>query len=244
VYAMMSYGGKKWPPGAGSPIAQFQVLARLLRAHEAAHRALREASPGASVGIVLNAPAFDPDRPGKRRDRAVTFAQDHAFTGEVLRRLARSGSFDWLGLNYYGRYRVRFDPRAAPLLFGRHVQKNSIRHAEVDWGEPHPEGLTRLLVRFSALGKPVFVTENGVFDPTDEVRQRYLVEHVRAVGAAIAQGADVRGYFHWSLLDNFEWAEGYTTPFGLIAVDRATGERRPRPSAETYRRLIAAGGTA
>lgn len=258
VYAMMSYGGTKWPPGAGSPLAQFDVLARLLRAHAAAVRAIRDAAPDASVGIVLNAPAFDPDRPGRRRDRAVTFAQDHAFTGSVLHALATGelrlplslmprtidglrGTFDWLGLNYYGRYRVRFDLRAAALLFGRHVQPNSIRHGDVDWGEPSPEGLTRLLLRFSELGRPVFVTENGVFDPTDEVRQRYLVEHVAAVRAALARGADVRGYFHWSLLDNFEWAEGFTTPFGLVAVDRQTGERRPRQSARRYQALIADG---
>jgi beta-glucosidase len=149
-------------------------------------------------------------------------------------------SYDWLGLNYYGRYRVRFDPSAVGLAFGRHVQEKSIRHGEVDWGEVHPEGLTRLLVRFSALGRPVYVTENGVFDPTDVVRQRYLVDHVDAVRSAIARGADVRGYFHWSLLDNFEWAEGFTTPFGLIEVDRATGERRPRPSAAVYQKLIEA----
>ncbi len=239
VYAMMAFGGKKWPPGAGSPLAQFRVLARMLRAHRAAFRAIRRAVPSASVGIVLNAPAFDPDRPERRRDRAVAFAQDHAFTGAVLRALEAHQELDWLGLNYYGRYRVRFDAGAAPLLFGRHVQENSIRHGEVDWGEPHAEGLTRLLVRFSALGKPVFVTENGVFDRADELRQRYLVDHVRAVREAIAQGADVRGYFHWSLLDNFEWAEGYTTPFGLVEVDRASGERRPRESARLYQRLIA-----
>jgi beta-glucosidase len=258
VYAMMSHGGKAWPPGEGSAFAQVRVLARLLRAHAAAVRAIRVQTPDASIGIVLNAPAFDPDRPERRRDRAVTFAQDHAFTGCVLEALASGrlafplaiaptevdgllGSFDWLGLNYYGRYRVRFDPGAAALAFGRHVQKNAIRHGDVDWGEPHPAGLTRQLERFAALGRPVYVTENGVFDPTDEVRQTYLVGHVRAVRDAIDRGADVRGYFHWSLLDNFEWAEGYTTPFGLIAVDRTTGVRTPRPSAAVYRRIIEEG---
>jgi beta-glucosidase len=256
VYAMMSFGGTKWPPGRGSPFDQITVLSRLLRAHAAAVRAIRARVPDASIGIVLNAPAFDPARPERRRDRAVTFAQDHAFTGVVLQALATGtlrfplaivprsvdglrGSFDWLGLNYYGRYVVRFDPRAAALLFGEHVQENGIRHGEVDWGEPSPEGLTRLLLRFAALGKPVYVTENGVFDPTDLVRRRYLVDHVAAMRAAIARGADVRGYFHWSLLDNFEWAEGYATPFGLIEVDRTTGERRPRESARVYQRLIA-----
>ena len=240
VYAMLSWGSGKWPPGARSPIAQFTVIARLLRAHDAAYRAIHEAVPEASVGIVLNAPAFDPDRAPSRRDRAVTFAQDYAFTGRTLKALAAERTFDWLGLNYYGRYRVRFDVRALALLFGRHVQENSIRHGDVDWGEPCPEGLTRNLVRFAALGQPVFVTENGVFDPSDTLRQRYLVDHLRAVRAALDRGADVRGYFHWSLLDNFEWAEGYTTPFGMIEVDRETGERRVRESAKLYQRILEA----
>ncbi len=257
VYAMMSFGGRAWPPGKGSPIAQFRVLARLLHAHAGAVRSIRRMVPDTSVGIVLNAPVFDPERPERRRDRAVAFAQDHAFTGCVLDALETGrlrpplaptsidvpglrASFDWIGLNYYGRYRVRFDPRVPALLFGRHVQKNSIRHGDVDWGEPHPEGLTRQLLRIAALGKPVFVTENGVFDATDGLRQRYLADHVRAVSIARERGADVRGYFHWSLLDNFEWAEGFTTPFGLVEVDRVTGERRPRASAFLYQRLIAA----
>jgi beta-glucosidase len=147
-------------------------------------------------------------------------------------------SLDWVGLNYYGRFRVRFDPGKPALLFGAHVQPNTVRTEHVDWGQPAPAGLTALLVRFSrTLGVPAYVTENGVFDPTDAVRQRYLVDHVRAVRDAIDLGADVRGYFHWSLLDNFEWAEGYTTPFGLVAVDRATGARTPRPSARIYERI-------
>jgi beta-glucosidase len=66
------------------------------------------------------------------------------------------------------------------------------------------------------------------------VRPSYLVEHVRAVHRAIARGADVRGYFHWSLVDNFEWAEGWSTRFGLIALDRKTQARRVRGSARVF----------
>ncbi len=259
VLAFMGYAGTRWPPGDGK-IQSFVIAMRnLLSAHAAAYRAVHAAAPGAEVGIVLNAPAFDPARPERRRDRWVTALQDWAMTGVVLDALGHgrfsfplavrtepapeiAGSFDFLGLNYYGRYKVRFNVRRAPELFGRHVQRPTVHTEHVDWGEIHPEGLTRGLVRFSGLGRPVYVTENGVFDPTDEVRQRYLVAHVRAVHAAISRGVDVRGYFHWSLVDNFEWAEGYSTPFGLIGVDRATGERTPRKSAELYARICRANG--
>ncbi len=253
VYAMMAHGGTRWPPGTGSLAAHAHVLGNLLRAHAAAYAAVKDARPWASVGLVVNAPIVDPARE-RRRDRLVAVAQDYAFTGCVLDALETGAlrfplsltrrevpglgaSFDWLGLNYYGRYLVRFDPRAAGTLFGRHVQERSVKTEHVDWGAPYPEGLTRLLVRLSAFGRPLFVTENGVCDPTDRLRRRYLVDHVRAVHDAIGRGADVRGYFHWSLLDNFEWAEGFTAPFGLIAVDRASGVRTHRPSARIFERI-------
>ena len=78
------------------------------------------------------------------------------------------------------------------------------------------------------------MTENGIFDPEDARRPGYLEAHVRAVHDAIARGADVRGYFVWSLLDNFEWAEGWSTPFGLLALDRETQARTPRRSARVF----------
>jgi beta-glucosidase len=253
VYAMMAHGGTRWPPGSGSLPAHVRALGNLLRAHAAAYAALKDARPWASVGLVINAPILDPEGE-RKRDRLVAAAQDYAFTGCVVQALesgslsfplsvARTAvpglgkSLDWLGLNYYGRYRVRFDPRAAGTLFGRHVQEGSVKTEGVDWGTPYPEGLTRLLVRLGGLGRPLFVTENGVCDPTDRVRRRYLVDHVRAVHDAIGRGVDVRGYFHWSLLDNFEWAEGFAAPFGLVAIDRATGARTRRPSARIFERI-------
>ena len=74
----------------------------------------------------------------------------------------------------------------------------------------------------------------------DEARVRYLDEHLRAIGAAIDDGVDVRGYYTWSLLDNFEWAEGYTKRFGLVHVDYETQTRTPKTSYDWYRRMIAA----
>jgi len=77
---------------------------------------------------------------------------------------------------------------------------------------------------------------------TDAIRPRYLIGHVEAVHDALALGVDVRGYLHWSLVDNFEWAEGWSAPFGLIAVDPATGARHPRRSALVYERICRANG--
>jgi beta-glucosidase len=200
-------------------------------------------------------PVFDPATHA-RRDRAVARAQDWAFVGAMLHALdyglflpplpgprhvrGVARSFDWLGLNYYGRYRVAFDPKRPAELFGRRSTEGTIKTEHNDWGEPCAEGLSRQLLRLARFRKPLYVTENGVFDDADVRRSSYLVDHVRAVHGAIEAGADVRGYFVWSLVDNFEWAEGWATPFGLFALDRETQARTPRGSAEVYARICRA----
>jgi beta-glucosidase len=113
-----------------------------------------------------------------------------------------------------------------------------------------PDGLRRMLLRIGTehpAAPPLVVTENGSAyddDPADPLedprRVDYLLRHVRALTDAVRDGADVRGYFAWSLMDNFEWAEGYTKRFGLARVDEETLERRPRRSFETYRAIAAA----
>jgi beta-glucosidase len=201
-------------------------------AHLSAYQAVHRARDGAEVGIVLNMPAFAPARPGDPRDRAVAALQEGVFNQAFLRALA--GRYDFLGLNYYGRYEVRFDRRAAGLAFGVHVQRPTVATATTDWGQIHPEGLRRRLLALRRLRKPLYVTENGVFDNDDTVRPAFLRAHLHAVEQALAGGADVRGYFHWSLIDNFEWAEGWRAHFGLVAVDRATQARTVKESGRVY----------
>ena len=261
VQGLMGYAAGLWPPGYARLDLALRAMANLLRGHAEAYAALHRARPSARVGLVLNLPCIDPDRPSHPLDRAIARAQDWAFNGvwlwalhhgrlppplaAVPRRvpgLARS--FDWLGVNYYGRMAVRFDPRAPSRAFGRHVQEPSVRSGQADWGQIHPAGLARQLRRAAALGAPVYVTENGVCDPEDRLRPRYLVDHVRAVRQVLAEGVDVRGYFHWSLVDNFEWAEGWTARFGLFALDRHTQARTPRRSAEVYAAICRSHGAA
>jgi beta-glucosidase len=238
VLAFMGYAGTRWPPGLGSLPAALRALRGMARAHRAAYRAVHRVIEGAAVGVVMNLPRFSPAS-GGLADRAAARAQDLVFGSMPL---AAFRPVDWVGLNYYGRYEVRFDPRAAGTLFGRHVQSPTVSSGDNDWGQIAPDGLEEQLVRLRGVRVPLFVTENGVWDDEDRVRPRYLVEHVAAVHRAIERGADVRGYFHWSLVDNFEWAEGWAVRFGLIAIDPATQERRPRRSMEVYQRICEAHG--
>ena len=161
---------------------------------------------------------------------------------------------DFLGLNYYTRSVLRADPQGWPVKAAPVRQPQSI-HTETGW-ELHPPALTEALLwmheRYGGL--PLYVTENGAafYDPPtaidgrvpDPLRVHYLRGHLRAVGDAIACGADVRGYCAWSLLDNLEWAHGFSKRFGLVHVDFATRTRTPKDSARFYAEVIASHGAA
>ncbi len=161
---------------------------------------------------------------------------------------------DWLGLNYYTRAVVQADAAGWPVPAKSLRQPGAI-YTETGW-ELHPPSLTETLLwlhrRYGGL--PLYVTENGAafYDPPsavdgridDPLRVHYLHTHLQAVQAAMAQGADVRGYCAWSLLDNMEWAHGYSKRFGLVHVDFATQQRTPKASAEFYARVIASHGAA
>jgi beta-glucosidase/6-phospho-beta-glucosidase/beta-galactosidase len=136
---------------------------------------------------------------------------------------------DWIGVNYYSRTFVGWPwPSNTDHASG----------ARTDFGwEIYPEGLRSVLNRVGRYGKPVVVTENGISDADDDQRADYIVAHVRQMRLAIDDGVDLRGYLHWTLLDNFEWAEGFEQRFGL-----ATRDRQLRPSARVYEMIARANG--
>jgi beta-glucosidase len=161
---------------------------------------------------------------------------------------------DFLGINYYTRSVTEDAPRAKPVRAARKRQDGSL-HTALDW-EVYPRGLTDVLLwvrdRYGPI--PLYVTENGAAfeeSPTasepvvdDPLRVAYLRDHLRAAHAALEQGVDLRGYFAWSLLDNFEWAEGFAKRFGLYHVDFATQQRSLKSSARFYREVIQSHGAA
>lgn len=159
--------------------------------------------------------------------------------------------FDFLGINYYSRSVVRAAPGAVPFEAER-VRQDGAPHTAMDW-EIYPEGLKSCLLwvkrRYGDI--PLFVTENGAAldDPKpassrvkDPDRIDYLRTHLKAARQAMQDGVNLRGYFAWSLLDNFEWAFGYSKRFGLIHVDPNTQNRTLKDSAHFYRSVIESGG--
>ncbi len=244
------------PPCVKDPARARRVARHVLLAHGAVYRAVHEgARHPIEVGPVLAMPYFEPLDPQSPRDRRSAEASDRFLNeyfllglregviaspvgeGEAVAGLA--GSYDVVGINYY--MRVLCDGRRGDVTLdgARRAAEPDRLVDEMGW-EIFPAGLYRNLVRLKALGKPVYITENGMATLDDEARTCHLRAHLEEVARAIRDGVDVRGYFYWSLMDNFEWAEGYARRFGLVAVDRRTLERRPRPTAFVYRDVIAA----
>ena len=150
-------------------------------------------------------------------------------------------TLDYIAVNYYSRDVVTGLP-FIPYVKGipEDNPDPAVEHNEMGW-EIYPQGFYEVLKRLGEYGLPVIVTENGIPDIDDDQRPLFLVEHLDAMFKAMEEGVDVKGYLHWSLMDNFEWAEGFWPRFGLLAVDYDTLARTKRPSADLYSEIIQAG---
>ncbi|MGF1508013.1 MAG: glycoside hydrolase family 1 protein [Myxococcota bacterium] len=247
VLAYKGYLQGMWPPGARNLRLAGRCLARQLDGHGAAYVEIKRNRPDVPVGIAINVPSFDPSRPGRIRDRLSSGMLDWLINGALLYEL-RNGRrappfglglssarrmLDFVGLNFYGMYEVRHEWGGRPRL----VQRPTIATETADWGRPSAERFERVLLRLAQLKIPILVTENGLFDPDDAQRPQYIVDHVAAVHRVLQKGVDVLGYCHWSLIDNFEWAQGWTAPFGLIGLDPRDQSRTIKRSAQVLQSI-------
>jgi beta-glucosidase len=237
VAAALGYVLGHFPPGRTSVRESLRAFGGMVRAHQVAARIIHSLHPAHRVGIVHHKRVLDPATPAKR-DVLVTAIYDWIYNGRLLQ-VARASS-DFFGMNYYSRDHVAFDARAPFQLFGRrftpeHFDQSDKGFLGVSFGEIYPEGLYRSLKRvYRRLKMPIYITETGLPDEDDDQRPYFILSHLAALHRAIRDGVDVRGVFLWSLIDNFEWAEGWDMRFGLYAMDERTGERRLRPSGALY----------
>jgi beta-glucosidase len=262
ILAVLGYLEGEWPPARRSLPQTFAALRALVRMHAGAATALRAAARRhgweARISIAHHMRGMTPEHPGSRLDRLVAAVPDlvlnrwfllacrdgrlRAPVGRGQRVEGAVGSLDWIGLNYYADELVGFDLRRPGNLFARRGPDPSLPQSSFGW-TIDPDGLRRALLRLAQeFPLPIVITENGVADEDDELRPRFIVDHLAAVHSAIAAGADVRGYLHWTSMDNFEWAQGYSKRFGLFAVDRQTMRRGAKLSAAVYARICRAGG--
>ncbi len=261
VLATQSYGFGRWPPGKRSRKAMRRVVVNQLRAHAAAYEAIKEAQPDARIGLAKNMIAVSPARPAwihRPAARAVRYTFNEAFLlalrdgalkfpgSRTIQLPEVKGSLDWIGVNYYSRYFGRFDLLSPSSFFiNASPPSDPERSPAPGWGETYPRGLfENIRYLWETLGLPIYVTENGIPDHEDKKRPAFLLESLKALWDAVNYSWPIRGYFFWSLVDNFEWSEGYDPrfSFGLIEVDFETQERRWRPSGRLYAEICAANG--
>jgi len=269
VYAWVGNAWGLHAPGRTSEADAVAVAHHLLLSHGWAVEAIRRVSPDARVGITLNLahvyPATDTpedEAAAYRRDgQDNRWFLDPIFRGsypaDLLERNdlvaphvrdgdleAMAAPLDFLGINNYSRFIV-----AAGAEGPRTVPNPEAQHTDMGW-EVYPDGLHDVLVRVARDYEPaaIYITENGAAFPDvrvhdgavhDVERTAYLESYIGAVGRAISKGAPVKGYFVWSLLDNFEWGFGYSKRFGIVYVDFPTLERVPKDSFYWYRDMIA-----
>jgi len=150
-----------------------------------------------------------------------------------------ASSCDYLGVAHYWGQLAAFDPLGPQRQFIRRFNPPGLALTDMGWASK-PEWLAEVLRSLKPYRKPVLITENGISTADDSLRERFLLEMLEQVRLAIADGVDVRGYYHWSAIDNFEWARGYSQRFGLIACDRKTLERTVKPSGKLYGRIARA----
>jgi beta-glucosidase len=243
IYATQGWIFGAFPPGRRNDVrGAWRVLGNLRRAHEAAYAIIKERWPDAPAGVAHNKFWLLPARRRSALDRGAVQAGRTLLDWWPLkgRRMQRTvtASGDFIGLNHYSGRLVRFDPVRGH--FG--TQTNVPGYPISDFGDAvKPDWIREALVELKAFGKPVYVTESGIATDDDEPRQKFLVDILGEVHKAVAEdGVDVRGYFHWTSIDNFEWAHGYRMKFGLIAVDRRTMERTLKPSANLFGRIARA----
>jgi beta-glucosidase len=226
-----------WPPGENHPLHALLAHQRLLEAHNRAYRAIHDVTNKVQVGLAHHLRVIEAERPEKRRDQLAARLLRGVFNDPFADSVCRARTQDFFGINYYSRDLVRLSPRHPKDFFVPRSTAKGAELSDLGW-EIYPEGLGRVLDQWAPrCNVPIYITENGIADRADTKRPRFLVRHLTEVSRAIARGVDVRGYFHWSLLDNFEWAEGYEPRFGLVEVDYKTQARKPRPSAQLYSRI-------
>ena len=228
IYASQSYLKGFWPPQKKNFFLYRRVLNNLVRAHCRAYSAVKKIDSQIQVGIAKNMIYFEAVD-NNLVNSSLKKLSDYFYNLWLLNEIKNHQ--DFIGLNYYFHNRIDF---------GFNKNKNKLV-SDLGW-EVHPEGIYFALKLASKFKKPIFITENGLADKEDKTRAWFIKNHLLWAGKAIREGVNVRGYFYWSLFDNFEWDKGFWPRFGLVEVNYKTQKRKIRPSALVYKKIIEQSG--
>lgn len=257
IFAALAYQQGQFPPGKKDFSAARVVIANLLRAHSAAYNAIHQIQPQAQVGIAPQYLSIHPQNSWSPLDRWTAGLMANVMN-EAIPRTIRTGlltlpglrlrmpevknTLDFIGIQYYTREYIAFDLLKSSDLFIKRSYRQDAEKSDGNWLANEPEGMFEALQWARQFNTPIIITENGVNDRDDHLRPRYLVQHLHQVWRALNNSIPVKGYFHWSLVDNFEWERGWTQRFGLWELDVETQARRKRPSVDLYAEICRQNG--
>ncbi|MBU4223654.1 family 1 glycosylhydrolase, partial [Patescibacteria group bacterium] len=222
------------PPGNKSIFKAARTRANLIKAQKSAYNAIHSISDSALVGVGNSANFFIPYKNkiyNKILAKIISYLE-----GGFFKKIKKN--IDYVAFQYYRSIEMGF--RLGGNFLG--IIENNLdtggERTDLGW-KIYPEGIYHFLKNLQKYNKPIYITENGLADAKDEKREKFIKEHLYWVHKAIKDGVDVKGYFHWSLIDNFEFVEirGFWPRFGLVEVDFKTQERKIRPSAYEYAKI-------
>ena len=255
-YATLGFIQGVFPPGKRDFNLGFKVMVNLVRAHAAAYHAIHQIQPQARVGMAHYYRSLQPAKPWFPLDRLVTRLLmglnqviASAATDGVVRLVSKrkqvreaKATQDFLGIDYYTRDYVSFDLRHASELFSKRFFREGAELSSTGFLANEPLGMYEALKWGLKYRMPIIITENGFEDTDDRVRPRFILEHIHQVWRAVNFNWPIKGYFHWTLVDNFEWERGWTQRFGLWELDIETQARHKRPSANLYTEICKENG--
>lgn len=249
VLATLGYLFGLFPPGKKDLSATLRVITHLLRAHAAAYHVIHRIQPKASVGIALNYRGFQPAKPWFPLDQFIANLHSQiyndlfpkALSDGVLgfpflrKRLPQvKATQDFLGLDYYTQDQVSFNLTKPMEFFGHRYYEPEAELSDNGFIANQPKGMFDAIKWGLQFKIPIIITENGIEDADDHLRPKYIAQHIHQVWRAVNFNWPVKGYFHWTLVDNFEWERGWTQRFGLWGLNLETLARHPRSSVDLY----------
>jgi len=258
-YALLGYVSGEFPPGKHDIKLAMRVMANMVKAHAAAYHAIHDIQTEARVGFAWNYRLLEPAKPWWLLDRLVTrinhLGINVAFPSALSTGVMRSplgkvsipeakGTQDYFGLNYYYTMHVKFDLSNPAALFSRSFFPAGSDLSDSGNNANFPQGFYKVIqwaVR-TYPNLPILITENGIDCRDDHMRPRFIAQHIHQMWRAVNFNWPVKGYFHWTQVDNFEWERGWTNRFGLWELDTLTQERRKRPSADLYAEICKENG--
>lgn len=238
VYASQSYLSGVWPPQIKSKWKTIKVYLNLVRSHKEVYQSInkiykRKKWGKPKIGIAQNAISIHSYEPYSFKSfllvSFINWVYNHSFLSLT------KGRHDFLGINYYFHFRVdRSILKTFNFFINAYLEHREM--SSVGW-EIYPQGIFNVLLDMKKYNLPIYITENGIATLSENKRARYLVSYLKEIYHAIYAGVPVKGYFYWSLLDNFEWEKGFEPRFGLIEVNYKTFERITRFTAHVYSKI-------